>query len=817
MTEPMSEAQDTSTPDLQQSNLLPDSEFAHLVHKFALQGSKARLDLPMSTLMGLQCSSQDLARYAHVSPFHWQASARLATMLTTESQDELAELHWNAVMANVAVTGEFFWRSSSLRKLKKLQDHSQRALQLANINYCFWNPTIEAFSDCLQRRDLTELERLIITYGEACCFAVRKDEERFEHSAELFCALLQPDKPEVPALVAPAYHLVQVLRQMGKSSSAVTASLLDYMQYVRVHHPSPYMRLHADILFIEDTLISAYWGGSIHQKIDWTLQALNTLSFAITCGTSTSWYGYLQYVIAQRSSYSGIYDIAREMITDLERQHSPYALGAKGYYLAELEKFDGSSDIYEEFLRQVEREQTAAHRGEIDHPPVVKQSDMAFCYYYAAQSLFHLRSEPSLHIRGQSSFDIEDGMARCAEMIEKFFVWSEYLSAPARRVLNEICRAMQAELSEDLSTAVEHYERYLEFLSGDDYISRIKTLSRIAQIYAEELNNFEKADEHLQTLKKLLPTIQKNSSIPLEQIDTETSRSQTTTVQLWLTNYSLKATQKVLSALDTVTSQLASAYQLVEEQNNKLTEVNHNLVDLNNEKNEFLGIVAHDLKSPLSGIVLAIDMLEKYVTRMTFDQRQKKLQDIRHTAQRMSGIITNLLDINAIETGKFNFTMTSFSFTEAVRRIVEDYQERASVKNIMLHFAALDDYPAFADANATAEILDNLISNAVKYSPHGKNVYVRVLAEGNRVRCEVQDEGPGLSEEDKAKLFGKFARLSAKPTGGEHSTGLGLSIVKKLAETMHGNVWCESVLGEGATFVVEMPMQALETALAVQI
>jgi signal transduction histidine kinase len=88
-------------------------------------------------------------------------------------------------------------------------------------------------------------------------------------------------------------------------------------------------------------------------------------------------------------------------------------------------------------------------------------------------------------------------------------------------------------------------------------------------------------------------------------------------------------------------------------------------------------------------------------------------------------------------------------------------------------------------------------------------VWVRVLSNtsGNvrTIRVEIQDEGQGLSEQDKKKLFGKFARLSAQPTGGENSTGLGLSIVKKLVELQNGNVWCESVFGEGATFVVELP------------
>jgi signal transduction histidine kinase len=131
------------------------------------------------------------------------------------------------------------------------------------------------------------------------------------------------------------------------------------------------------------------------------------------------------------------------------------------------------------------------------------------------------------------------------------------------------------------------------------------------------------------------------------------------------------------------------------------------------------------------------------------------------------------------------------------------------------------------DETAIVQVFDNILSNAVKYSPHGKNVFVRIrhssLVVGhspndsrtapmtnapmtnNFIRVEVQDEGEGISPDDMTKLFGKFARLSARPTGGEHSTGLGLSIVKKMVEAMNGRVWCESELGKGATFIVELP------------
>jgi signal transduction histidine kinase len=138
----------------------------------------------------------------------------------------------------------------------------------------------------------------------------------------------------------------------------------------------------------------------------------------------------------------------------------------------------------------------------------------------------------------------------------------------------------------------------------------------------------------------------------------------------------------------------------------------------------------------------------------------------------------------------------------------------------------------YADKQVLEEIFENLISNAVKFSPFGKNVYVRVrnshlpLAIGHwsgdslttntpmtndqytndHIRIEIQDEGQGISADDKEQLFKKFTRLSARPTGGEHSTGLGLSIVKKMVEAMDGRVWCESEPGNGATFIVELPV-----------
>jgi signal transduction histidine kinase len=117
--------------------------------------------------------------------------------------------------------------------------------------------------------------------------------------------------------------------------------------------------------------------------------------------------------------------------------------------------------------------------------------------------------------------------------------------------------------------------------------------------------------------------------------------------------------------------------------------------------------------------------------------------------------------------------------------------------------ADLDEVVASLDRSLIVQIIDNLLSNAIKFSNHNTKVHVTLKDENQTIRFEIDDEGPGIMEEDKPKLFQKFRKLHARPTDGESSTGLGLSIVKKYVEAMKGKVWCESEFGKGAKFIVE--------------
>lgn len=225
------------------------------------------------------------------------------------------------------------------------------------------------------------------------------------------------------------------------------------------------------------------------------------------------------------------------------------------------------------------------------------------------------------------------------------------------------------------------------------------------------------------------------------------------------------------------------------------------------EKNQFLSIAVHDLKNPLSAIQGFAEMIQTDYDEMLSEEVIEVIDRILTSSRQMFELISNLLEVNAIESGKMNLSLIAIDILPTLQWLVNHYSERAKVKGITLQFQCREKkYYALANENTTRQVLDNLISNAVKYSPYGKHIYVRLSIDENYVRCEVQDEGPGLSDGDQQKLFGQFTRLTPKPTGGEHSTGLGLFIVKKLIYSMQGKVKCESVLGQGTTFIVEFPV-----------
>ncbi|MBD0401243.1 hybrid sensor histidine kinase/response regulator [Flammeovirga sp. EKP202] len=228
---------------------------------------------------------------------------------------------------------------------------------------------------------------------------------------------------------------------------------------------------------------------------------------------------------------------------------------------------------------------------------------------------------------------------------------------------------------------------------------------------------------------------------------------------------------------------------------------NEELIELDGEKNHLIGIVAHDLKSPLSQIDGLIELMK--FDMETFSSEQKEyISMIQDSIKKQEELITQILDLNALESQTSNLAIQPLDLSKLVKEGVERFELTAQKKEITIEVDAGENLHANVDETYFGQILQNLVSNAVKFSPKGKKINVFIQEEEDNLEVHIKDEGPGLNENDKKKLFGRFQKLSARPTGGEHSTGLGLSIVKKMVEDMNGTVSCESTYGEGADFIV---------------
>lgn len=243
----------------------------------------------------------------------------------------------------------------------------------------------------------------------------------------------------------------------------------------------------------------------------------------------------------------------------------------------------------------------------------------------------------------------------------------------------------------------------------------------------------------------------------------------------------------------------------IQEQQRLLAEQNESLRHLNMEKDELIGIVSHDLRNPLASILGMTEVLTSDADDLSPELRAGMLTRVHDAGIRMRSLIDRLLSANAIENGVLKPSLGYVNVSKIAMSVLQNHRNHAEQKSIEVLLDGDESAVCYADALFVRQIVENLLSNAIKYSHPQSQVLMRVCQYEPNVVIEVRDKGQGLTKEDLAKVFRKFGRLSAKPTGGEQSIGLGLSIVKKMVESMNGNVWCESEFGQGATFFVELP------------
>ncbi len=246
----------------------------------------------------------------------------------------------------------------------------------------------------------------------------------------------------------------------------------------------------------------------------------------------------------------------------------------------------------------------------------------------------------------------------------------------------------------------------------------------------------------------------------------------------------------------------------LELKNRQLRKNNKELIELNNVKNKFLGIAAHDMRSPLAGIKGFCELLLESSKHENLNSYQKKYINMIHSAAvEMLGLVNDLLDVSVIESGKLDIRPIAASLEQILFDRIKLSQVVANKKEIVIHTDIRQMADMRFDPKRIAQVIDNFMSNAVKYSPINSNISVTMYVNDEHGGISVKDEGAGISKEEQGKLFGTFQRLSVTPTGGEKSTGLGLAIVKKIIDGHKGRLKVESEPGRGSTFIFEIPLK----------
>jgi signal transduction histidine kinase len=235
---------------------------------------------------------------------------------------------------------------------------------------------------------------------------------------------------------------------------------------------------------------------------------------------------------------------------------------------------------------------------------------------------------------------------------------------------------------------------------------------------------------------------------------------------------------------------------------------NYDLKRLDEQKNYFLGVAAHDLRNPIGIIMGFADFLLQDLEGKLSENEEKILRTISSSSEFMLKMLNDLLDIAKIESGKLILTPEKVDLEILAKENVELNRMIAKKKNIQIQFYCLEKIPYItADTIKIEQVLNNLISNAIKYSLPGTTIKVSLFLSGENVTVSLADQGQGIPEDELINVFKPFGTTSTKSTGGEKSTGLGLAIVQKIVLGHRGKIWVESKVGVGSTFYFSLPLK----------
>jgi signal transduction histidine kinase len=260
-----------------------------------------------------------------------------------------------------------------------------------------------------------------------------------------------------------------------------------------------------------------------------------------------------------------------------------------------------------------------------------------------------------------------------------------------------------------------------------------------------------------------------------------------------------------IDAMQTRSLELKKQNKDLEDKVGKLSASQSEMEELQEQKDELFAVIIHDIKNPAALIKSLVELLRSYDLNAT--EQQEVINDIFETTTKIVSLSQEVSRILALECSNLMLDYDSVDISDILKDIYNRNSVAADQKNIKMIYEVPDNLPNVeVDVQKVDEVVDNLISNAVKFTDKGGSIRLKAQKVDSNIVVEVSDNGLGLSEDDIKKAFQRGSKLSAKPTAGESSSGLGLWIVKKLVEAHKGRVWVQSSLGKGSTFSFSIPV-----------
>jgi signal transduction histidine kinase len=377
----------------------------------------------------------------------------------------------------------------------------------------------------------------------------------------------------------------------------------------------------------------------------------------------------------------------------------------------------------------------------------------------------------------------------------------EYLTKALQLCRDHDLKSREADLYENFS---DYYEQmgdfqnaYIFYLKHTQLKDSIFTIEMRRQI--EDLQLSYQANKREQEIKLL----NERNNLKDTQLQLQTTKTRLLLVFTILTIFVLGLLILNVRVKGKANALLQKQNEKIQQQNLELEKRSIKLEELSNEKDNFINVVAHDLKSPLNNITGLANLIR--INGKLSEEQMHYLNLLEQVSSESKNLVSNLLDLNKLELGLFEQHLEEFEVKDIINKIIHSYEKNASEKNITLKKYCAGNISINNNREFIERILDNLLSNAIKFSPNNKTVTISCDYNYQFLVLSVKDEGPGISKKEQQDLFKKFIKLTPRPTGGESSTGLGLAIVKLLVDKLNGDIEVLSKEKKGTEIRVKFP------------